>query len=173
MTDISPEMICGWLKEYVSVVTSNYRVKYLQGPEGVGSVAEEAELESKMSEFESLMGLRTFEQKGKFRQDVRTRVATYADQLADLDGYHRVFPEVYHAVEESRFKQVRDRFYAGGAVRQEFLEAILAYDSSSEEECPAEVREDLSHILGNMQGFGYCPECAKEALIHAVDRKLV
>lgn len=173
MTNISPETMCEWIKEYVGIVTENYDPKFLEGPEGDGS-KDDDEVEEKLSEFEVLLDLKDRYSKNKFRNEVRARVARYTEQLDTSDGYKRVFPELYKAVEDDRFGKVRDRFFNEFDVKPEFLDAVSKFDpAKSASTLPDDMRKDLMRIFDNMHKFGYCTECTRHTLIYALDNGLV
>lgn len=173
MTNISPETMGEWMKEYVGLVAETYEAKFLGGPEG-DAEPEDDEVEKKLGEFEVLLNLKDRSSKNKFRNEVRARVAHYTEQLGSLEGYQRVFPELYKAVEKDRFEKVKDRFFNENDVKPELLEAVSKFDPAQPASTlPDELRKDLTRIFDTMRGFGYCTECARSTLIYALDNKLV
>lgn len=173
MTNISPETMCEWIQEYVGLVTESYDPKFLEGPE-VDASKDDDDVEEKLSEFEVLLDLKDKSLKDKFRNEVRARFAKYTGQLDTSEGYRRVFPELYKAIEEDRFEKVRDRFFIDDVVKPEFLEAVSKFDPAKPASTLTEdMRKDLIRIFDNMRGFGYCTECTQSTLIYALDNELV
>lgn len=173
MTNISPETMCEWIKEYVGLVAESYDPKFLEGPES-DAEQDDDEVEAKLSEFEVLFGLKDRYSKNKFRNEVRARVARYTEQLGTSEGYKRVFPELYKAVEDDRFEKVRDRFFDEENVKPEFFEAVSKFDPAKPASTlPDDMRKDLMRIFDNMRGFGYCTECTRSTVVYALDNKLV
>lgn len=173
LTNISPETMGEWMKEYVGLVAETYEAKFLGGPEGDGDL-EDDELEKKLGEFEILLNLKDRYSKNKFRNEMRARVARYTEQLGSLEGYQRVFPELYRAVEKDRFEKVKDRFFNENDVKPELLEAVSKFDPAQPASTLSdELRKDLTRVFDTMRGFGYCTECARSTLIYALDNKLV
>ena len=93
--------------------------------------------------------------------------------LSSLDGYQRIFPELYDAIEESCFSPVRQALFTESGVKPEFLEAVSEYDPDAIGETPKEFRAHLPRIFHNMKQFGYCTHGAKHTLIYALDNSLV
>ncbi len=173
MTNISPETMWEWLKEYVGLVAETYEAKFLGGPEGDAELEDDG-VEKKLGEFEVLLDLKDRHSKNQFRNEVRARVARYTEQLGALEGYQRVFPELYKAVEKDRFEKVKDRFFNENDVKPEFLEAVSKFDPAQPASTlPDELRKDLMRVFDTMRGFGYCTECTRSTLVYALDNKLV
>src|SRR3989338_4779522 len=158
VTDVARTTIADWVRTYTELAASSYEAKHLPKPRG-----EQPDARLRMEEIEKAIGV---PDAAAFREEIRTRLSLFSEQLQDDEGYRRVFADVFDSLESHQYRKVAERIFPDADARQRFLERLLEPDEDS-------LGREVTRIVRNMEAQGYCTSCARFTLLQVYTRKLL